>query len=74
MSCSYDQDDQFIVPDFVQHPMIADAQPPQAAQIALEDTAKKRIVRQSVDCGDDSGPFGFGDAPKFPDRAALNPN
>ena len=66
MSCSYDQDDQFIVPDFVERPMFADAQSPQSAQIALEDTAKKRIVRQSVDCGDDPGPFGFGDAPNSP--------
>ncbi len=74
MCYPYDQDDQFIVSDFVKHPVIADPEPPQAAQFALECAAEKRIVRKPIDRSGDPGPFRFGDAPQFPGRAALNPN
>lgn len=74
MRDSDDRYDKDIALIFVEDAVIADPQPPQAAQVALKCTAEKRIVCKAVDCGGDPGPFRFGDAAKLPGRAALNLN
>ena len=57
-----DQDDEFVVPHFVHHAMIADAQPPQTPEVALQRRAEMRCLRQPIDGGDNPEPIRLGEA------------
>ena len=49
MGGTNDEYDEFIVPHFVHHAMIADAQPPQPPEVTLQRCAKMRSLRQPID-------------------------
>ena len=68
-----DQYHEYIIAHFVKHAVIADPEPTQTPQIALQHTAEERILRQTVDCRDNSRSIRLDDSLQFLGCTALNP-
>ena len=73
MGNTNDQHDEFIVPNFVEYAIVADAKPPQASQVALQGRAEIWGLREPVDGRNNPGPLRSGHTPQLPGCAPPPP-
>ncbi len=70
----HDEDDEGIVEDFVDDTVVADANPAQAEELALQDAAPEWTFSKVVYRADDSAALSLRNASDLPDGAPLDPH
>ena len=74
MGDTNNQHNEFVVTEFMQDAITANADPPKPSEFALQRRSEMRCLGQPVDRGNDSLPIQPGDALELLGRAFLNPN
>ncbi len=74
MCDSHNEDHQFIVKHFVQHPVVADAYAAKAPQSSFQRVARVRLLAEAIDGVHDALTILASDLREVSGPAALNPN
>ena len=74
MPDTHNEHDERVVQHFVHHAVVADAHPPQAAEISLQGASRQRLLRESVDREGNASPVRLRNSLQLPGCASLDPD